>query len=88
MTKPDAICASCALTFAVPAIAKCPLCGSQQVRRLDHDNPAAILRGLIGDARAEGDDEGADALQRVLDRFEKPAPSVMSQVFDVLAVKP
>jgi DNA-directed RNA polymerase subunit RPC12/RpoP len=87
MPKPhDCICANCALTFELPAVAQCPYCHSRQVRRVDPAKPAEVVRALIQDALREGDTEAAECLQRVLDRFERP--SVMAQAFDALAVRP
>jgi hypothetical protein len=55
---------------------------------MDPDANVRVIRALIQVAIDEGDMEGASALQRALNRWEKPAPSVMMQAFDVLAVRP
>lgn len=71
-TKHECLCAECDLTFALPAIARCPYCSSSQVRRLtveeraarDNDDAASIRR-TAEFHRKHGDTELADAWDRV-----------------------
>lgn len=83
MTLPDAFCAECELTFTCPAVARCPYCFSAQIRRLDNPQThGAFIRSEIRQAREKGDADLGDALQRVLDRFERP--SLLDETFTAI----
>jgi hypothetical protein len=86
MPKPQAHCRECGETFDLPAVAKCVVCGGRYLDRVEPNLDARTIKALLLDARRKEDDDLADALQRVLDLYERP--SVMMQAFGVLAVRP